>query len=701
MLNRTDFRRQRAFFQHGFRPEKEIGEGESRHIIGNCPFPDCCKEEHFYVNVSSNMWDCKKCGRSGGFQTFIDELASACSDFFSSSEGSVYRENLSDRRSLDPETLTKFRVGYNTSSGRYVLPHAGTNGHLSDLRIYNPERKGLFTTQSMKALLYNHKALRESCADGSIINTIWICEGEWDTMTLSEIIDKTKSETDLAVGLPGATQFKPTDVVLFSRKRVRLVLDNDDAGRQGILKTLKLLVKAVPIDRIEVVNWGSSRKKGFDLSDFYQEYKCNARRTFRKLKDSLLPAKSFIDDDSIIATQTETLETGEATNEALDGERVPIDELHEVFTRWLLLPNTDVIDVVFGTLLANRIEGEAVWLHLIGRPGSAKSQIIMAISDCPKVYAITSFERTGIVSGMKTGSGDISMLPELDGNVMAIKDLTTILGKHQTVTEEVFSVLRDAYDGEYRHRFGNEGFTRKYKVHFGIITGVTPVIENEAEQRASLGERFIHYYINIPPAMDYKIAKRAVANAVHRNLMKDELHDISFKTLKHDYNNSIGIPIITEEIADKVIRLSEFVARCRANVERDKYSKSVTQVPFWELATRLTQELTKLCMGIAQLYGDQEVTDVHYSKVRDCGMYTIPSKVRRLLFGIWKNIKTRRSQSIPDETIVKLVDLSKDVSLRVADDMYYVGLMDYTKEGGIRRWKLSKLAKNYMRKSGF
>lgn len=54
---------------------KKVRKASNNHYITDCPF--CNKEGHFYINYSTQQWDCKKCGEDGNIiklLKFLDKL---------------------------------------------------------------------------------------------------------------------------------------------------------------------------------------------------------------------------------------------------------------------------------------------------------------------------------------------------------------------------------------------------------------------------------------------------------------------------------------------------------------------------------------------------------------------------------------------------------------------------------------------------
>ena len=95
-----------------------------------------------------------------------------------------------------------------------------------------------------------------------------------------------------------------------------------------------------------------------------------------------------------------------------------------------------------------------------------------------------------LVSGYrdpKVPTKDPSLLPELDGKVLVIKDLAPLMGMHWFAA--VVAGLRDAYDG-FTSRRGNLG-RLSYEARFTLLAASTLAIERTDTVEQELGERFI------------------------------------------------------------------------------------------------------------------------------------------------------------------------------------------------------------------
>ena len=75
MLNLKD-KNLLIFKQFGFMPKGK----SSSQVYGDCLF--CGRENKFFVNASNKKWDCKVCGKSGGYQMFLQEMVEFCQTNF-------------------------------------------------------------------------------------------------------------------------------------------------------------------------------------------------------------------------------------------------------------------------------------------------------------------------------------------------------------------------------------------------------------------------------------------------------------------------------------------------------------------------------------------------------------------------------------------------------------------------------------------
>lgn len=92
------------------------------------------------------------------------------------------------------------------------------------------------------------------------------------------------------------------------------------------------------------------------------------------------------------------------------------------------------------------------------------------------------------------GSSDPGIIPQIQGRVFIIPDLTPLLQSDKGHQDEVFGQFRDIYDGKGAKHFNN-GVQRRYDgIMFSCITCVTDVIRKFG--RSDLGERFLMAEIN-------------------------------------------------------------------------------------------------------------------------------------------------------------------------------------------------------------
>jgi hypothetical protein len=655
-----------TFKQHGFTPEEE---SSGDNVIGNCIF---CGGDKFFINPQEKKWDCKHCGVTGGFHTWLLQVVEYCIE----SIERVHLKRLADSRGLTIKTLQAHQIGWNPETNKYTIPiYDMQREKIWDIRIYDGQT--VKSTAGCTAGLFGWEDLQRTDFE-----TVWQCEGEWDKMVMWEILQAAGLKRDIVVGVPGANTFKSEWAVYYKDKNVHVIYDNDHdrvnrgkvrkgAGITGAIKVFKALRSAVHDMRF--VHWPNKYADGYDLRDYYNDHGGDCKTTLRGLRALFQPVPKDYD------AQTDPQEQVKAPT--YDGAGISMQTVKDTFQKWLYMPDTTIIDVMFGSIIANRLPGDPLWLFIVDRSGGAKSVFLRAIEECPSIVTTTSVTPHALVSGHTgTGNGDPSLIPRLDGKILAIKDFTTILNMNQTKRDEVFGILRDAYDGKIEWVFGN-GKVCSYTSKFGIIAGVTPAIEIFAEGQTALGERFLRFQ---PPRansleLERKLMHKALTNTTHEELMQAELSGVSQELLNFDFG---ALPGAGTALQQKCIYLAQYVSILRGTINRDKYSKEVTHNPFMELGTRLTKQLYKHMLSIGQLYRAQNVDEYHFECIKQVARSTAPTRMQNT---IEKMYKAGSERTYGVKQLAEMINLPTLTTNRVLENL--------TMLKAVKRIKLDRMSK--------
>lgn len=659
----------KAYCQHGFIPTGESG----TEIFGACPF--CGKQNRLYVNKKSKAWDCKHCEKHGGFLTFLEEITSLCKDNFTGANAI----KLAKSRGVSLNTLRKFDLGFNAVTNSFCFPVRGPDGkRVNDVRMYKNGK--LISTATCKTGLLNWDKI-PTCK-----GTIWLCEGEWDGMAMQEILDKLGMTDDVATAVPGAGTFKAVWVPFFTGRKVFTLYDNDEAGQKGALKIFNALIREAK--ELKFVNWTSEYTNNFDLRDLYMQQK-GAKKTLETLVSLLRDLPMNADVESITRD-------GANSKTKYDGNGLSAEQVYTAYKQWLHLPDTSVIDVMYGTIIANRLDGDPLWLFLVAPPGMTKTSLLQTVVDAKDITSVSTLTPHSLISGSNAGGIDPSLIPQLNNRVLIIKDFTTILNMNQQAREEIFGTLRDAYDGEIAKTFGH-GVRRHYVSKFGIIAGVTPAIETFLANESALGERFLRFAMKLPATVTEHLAymRRATANIQNDSIMKSSLRDVGAQVLNYAYSSRVEIP---EHIYTRILYLSMWTAQLRGTIIRDKFSKEVMFKPFQELGTRLSKQFIKLLLGIGMFRRLDTVGENEFEIIRNLALGTVPSRLEDCVCRIYKEGKDRH---FTIGEIGEMIRLPNGTTQQVVNSLYMLGVLQKSRMSGLKTdWQLSDAFLKLIRRSG-
>lgn len=678
---------------NGFRTHGvEFSRFAENQAVGDCPF--CDKEGHFYANRETRLWDCKRCGAKGNFEDFLGGVAEN------------YKENLSDERLFDlarnrglPSTAFRgWPVGFN--GDRYSLPIQNSKGRVVDLRMFRLGGK-LLSTPTASSGLFNAKEL---ALPSNIGNRVWLCEGEWDAIAWHWLL-RSCGIQDPVVGVPGANTFKGAWIPLFDGRHVSILYDNDIAGQNGDLTVQEKL--AGTASKLDFLHWPEGYGEGYDIRDHVKDIavkKKDKRGAYEAVVGMLKgtpralkrndPANPLLPEEPAVNLGKE--EGGEKKELA----PISVDELVGVYRKWLHMASIDSLKIMYGCILANKLDGDPIWLFLVAPPGGSKSELLMSLAKGKGAHALSSLTPHTLISGASWKEGqDPSLLPKLNHKMLIIKDFTTLLTMNYVVRDEIFGTLRDVYDGNTEKQFGN-GITRKYAVRFGVLAGVTPAIETFNVVHQGLGERFLKFRIsgNWDQITEEDKILRALNNIGQEDKMRLELQEAGSRWLAHAKIPETGIPPLSDDLKMRFVHLAKFSARLRGVVERDKFNGQVLYKPSSEVGTRIAKQLAKLSQGVCMFLGKTAVDEEAYKLVRRVALDTVPDRSEDIVRAMWGVECDAAGATCLTGELVNRTRLPQTTVFRVLQDLNLLKIVENRNGGkGQANWCLADNIKEHIR----
>ncbi len=670
----------RGFSAHGVVFHEPIGD----QVVGDCPFTG--KTRKFYVNWKTKLWDSKVAGLSGNFQQFLEAIAKENHEAYLKNPDAIGQ--LARDRQLPRSAFVPLQVGFDGT--HYTIPIRNSKGTVVDLRLTKLGKKSMSTPSASTGLL-GHEQLADPKRKAE---PVYIVEGEWDWAALHWLLRKL-GKPGIVVGLPGANTFKTEWVPSFKDRTVAAFYDNDEAGEQGELRCFELL--STSARSLKFCRWPVDLPDGFDIRDWIR-YGAFKKKTPRKCWSAI---------EMLFKPQPRRSEKKVSEGSSKEGEEKgpalePITrvELFVEFRKWLHMKDDTALAIVFGTMFANRLQGDPLWVFIVAPPGGMKSELLMSLSLADAAYSCSSLTPHALVSGASwVGGEDPSLIPKLDGKVLIIKDFTTTLSMHPMARDEIFGQLRDCYDGKFEKQFGN-GVVRRYKSTFGILAGVTPNIDAFSSLHQGLGERFLKFRLegNTKHEDEEERILRAISNINREVAMRDRLQEASARYLANPMPDAL--PELAPEMSKRIAKLSMLSSRMRGVVNRDRYNTSLlTSKASYEIGTRLGKQFSKLAIGISCYYGEDKVSDRTYKLVIRVAMSTVPDKIEEVIRTLWRLTPEEKDSVRTKDIFGTGEELTQSTVFRTLQDLAMIGVVKQEGSGTKYSWSLSKEMRRFIKES--
>lgn len=255
-----------------------------------CPFPHKTDSGEPYlenrpsahINTLDKLFHCKACGRGFNESQFIQEIfgcdyitAKKLQLAFNTEETieewdstvTLSKETASRARSLGiSDTVIealKIKTPNYASQQNLIAYPIEMYGALLDIRVYNPGGNPKIRSRqgAMSGLIMPFNNLLNTADD----EPIFICAGEKDTsIALSHRMN--------AITITGGEKAKPVCPKLFENKKVIILYDNDDAGKDGANSLAEFLYPFTKKIKVVTGFHEICKEKGEDLTDFFTKY---------------------------------------------------------------------------------------------------------------------------------------------------------------------------------------------------------------------------------------------------------------------------------------------------------------------------------------------------------------------------------------------------------------------------------------------
>lgn len=664
-----------GFFAQGVPKTNNISGGQ---YVSTCPF--CEGEDKFYINIQNKLWDCKRCGLAGNYLQFLEKIHQENIKFVKP----FHIEMLAADRSLPEEAFKKWEVGFDNK--KFTFPVYSVEGKFIGIRTYQPGNHIMGAADTKVGLIGARGLLDKSRYE----EPVYVCEGDWDTIALEWLL-RELGEPGIVVGVPGANTFKDEWAQHFFGKTVYSLYDHDDPGIAGELK-LHGMLKDIA-ETVYYLHWPEDKIDGYDIRDLVSTiafHRKKPKKCFNLIKKWVQEVPRSLKQYAVIG------EDGKLTIDELRKEKlepITFQEMIEAFQEILYMPDITPIKVMLATVLANRIDGEMVWMFLVAPPSSAKTELIRSLSSLHNVVALSGLTANTLHSGFNgPGNQDYSLIKDLDKKILTIKDFTGILTMFAAKRDEIFGQLRDAYDGETAKRWGNT-MTRSYKAKFGIIAGVTDSIERFGTIHQTLGERFLRYRMPVITTENEAMIglRKSMSNTGHHTDKRKRVAD-AVKRFFGTYPEVSAV--VPEEILTKLMYLARFTALMRGFVEKG-FQQDILYKPTSEAPHRLCKQLFQMGIGLAGLEKKPEMDWEDYRIIKEIALGTCPQRVSVL-------VRTLHETDAPMR-LSEIAGFSKfdAFTIRIViKDLVSIGLINIEIVGRTALYTLTDHAKHLIKESG-
>ena len=348
------------------------------------------------------------------------------------------------------------------------------------------------------------------------------------------------------------------------------------------------------------------------------------------------------------------------------------ERLLSVFDNWLHLPDPCALYAMLGTVAANKLDGDPVWLLLVGPPGGGKSELLGSLTSLPDIHPCATLTEASLLSGSpkreRAADAKGGLLRAIgEFGIIVAKDFGSVLSMNRDARALVLAALREVYDGSWTRHVGTDGGkTLHWRGKVGLVGGCTQSIDRHHAVMSAMGERFLLF--RLPQTDAAVLGRQALAHAGREATMRAELAGAVAEFF-------LDTELVRHPRADgkqeALVALAMLVSRARSAVERDGYSREIELIPQPEEPTRLVVMLDRLLTGLRAIGLND---DAAWTVVAKAGLDSIPALRLTALLSL-------RELPLATPELARMIGYPKQTVSRTLEDLAAHALVERIEQG--------------------
>lgn len=302
----------------------------------------------------------------------------------------------------------------------------------------------------------------------------------------------------------------------------------------------------------------------------------------------------------------------------------------------------DMVELAIATAtslpISNQDDTAPVWLLIAGPPSSDKTATVQAMKGATHVLYIDTFTENAIASGYVdpvTGRRAKSLVTELNGKCLIIKDLTTLFSLRDDKVRKVLGDFTSLYDGEYHKYTGTIGKIGG-EAKLSMMACITPAaLFHHHRYLASIGSRFLIYLVRSLTDAERDDGLALTWDIKDRTDALRELRDLVGQHVNELLTTPVNLQPEAPVIQDKINRLSKLLAHGRGAILYGKHPKPdkfggerwvrETDAVQVEEPFRAVHQLKNLGRALARVHGRAAIIEHEIELLRRVVLGSMPA----------------------------------------------------------------------------